>query len=76
MAAAGNGGRNSEGRMLRRRDGAGNAPWVLTVGASNHHGHERCRGRHRRGVQLARSGARLPTTPSRISSRPASASSR
>ncbi|MBA2416599.1 MAG: S8 family peptidase, partial [Geodermatophilaceae bacterium] len=39
IAAAGNGGRDSQGRTLYRGITApGNAPWVTTVGASNHQG--------------------------------------
>ncbi len=39
VGAAGNGGRNSDGRTLYGGVTApGNAPWVLTVGASNHQG--------------------------------------
>ena len=57
VAAAGNGGRNSEGlASMRRRDGA----WERAVGPHRRRRqsprHERCRGRHRRGVQLTRSG--------------------
>ena len=77
VAAAGNGGRNSDGLSLYGGVTApGNAPWVLTVGAANHQGTSDCRGRlpSRSSARAVR--PRLPTTPSRTSLRPALASSR
>ena len=77
VAAAGNNGRERDGHhAVRRHHGAGQR----AVGADGRriqpHGHDRSRRRHDRGVQLARSDARSIARRSRISWRPASASSR
>ena len=77
VAAAGNNGRGAEGRPRYGGITApGNAPWVLTVGASSHMGTVDRARRHDRRVQLAWSDARSMTPPSPTSWRRASASSR
>ena len=72
------GGRQSRPKRRRERRSTaaigapGNAPWVLTVGASSHNGTTDRSRRHRRGVQLARPDARSTSAPSPTSSRRAS----
>ena len=59
VAAAGNNGRSPQGATQYGGITApGNAPWVLTVGASSHMGTIDRNGRHDRGIQLARADAR------------------
>ena len=56
VAAAGNHGRNDEGVVQHGAISApGNAPWVITVGAVEPHGHGQPRGRYHGGLQLPRS---------------------
>ena len=58
VAAAGNLGTNADGQpQYGGITAPGNAPWVLTVGASSHNGTVDRARRHGRGVQLARSDA-------------------
>ena len=55
VTAAGNFGRNAKGQAQNGGvDAPGNAPWVLTVGATSHNGTVDARRRLRRAVQLAR----------------------
>ena len=53
VAAAGNNGNSAQGRgQLGGITAPGDAPWVLTVGASSHMGTVDTIGRHNRGVQF------------------------
>ena len=77
VAAAGNHGRNAQGRgAVRRHHGAGQCAVGPDGRRVQPHGDDRSRRRHHRGVQLARSDGRSITPRSRISWRRASASSR
>ena len=78
VTAAGNLGADADGhsRSTAASRAPGNAPWVLTVGASSHNGTVDRADDIGGGVQLARAERDRLTAPSRISSRRASASSR
>ena len=58
VAAAGNNGKNAQGiTSYAGVTAPGNAPWVLTVGASSHMGSSRSLGRRDCRLQLARTGS-------------------
>ena len=71
VAAAGNIGKNAHGQLQCGGIVApGNAPWVLTVGASSTKGTLTRRGRHDGRLQLARSDLRSTSPRSRTSCAP------
>ena len=77
VASAGNLGRNDDGEtQFGGITSPGNAPWVLTVGASSHNGTARRSDDSIAPVQLARARPGSTSPPSPTCSRPASASSR